>query len=374
MHTSDTLWIWQQHDWPKFTWDHSKLASQLRHLHYQQGLLVGSSEPDHSLEQQLDALLNNLVCSSAIEGEALNAQSVRSSLAKRLGLHSDAPYPTSLRSEGLAEMMMDAITQLDQPLTTKQLYQWHTWLFPEPDVWAGRIRVGQLRDDEPMQVVSGRIDRPTIHFEVPPRMGLEQHVEQFLDWFNDSVQQHQLDPLLRAAIAHLWFVTLHPFDDGNGRITRALTDRALAQGDAKSIRLYAMSVAILDHRQGYYDILEQTQRGGLDITDWLLWFCQILTETIDSALAQVQQTLQKTRFWHRHHLTELLPEQKKVLNRMLDGDFADGISAAKYQSVGRVSKPTATRHLSNLVEKGCLKKQEGGGRNTRYVLNLVIFT
>ena len=374
MHTSDTLWIWQQHDWPKFTWDESKLASHLRHLHYQQGLLVGSSEPDHSLEQQLDALLKNLVCSSAIEGEALNAQSVRSSLAKRLGLHSDAPYPTSLRSEGLAEMMMDAITQLDQPLTIKQLYQWHTWLFPESDVWVGRIRVGQLRGDEPMQVVSGRIDRPTIHFEAPPRMGLEQHVQQFLDWFNDSVQRHNLDPLLRAAIAHLWFVTLHPFDDGNGRITRALTDRALAQGDAKSIRLYAMSVAILDHRQGYYDILEQTQRGGLDITDWLLWFCQILTETIDSALAQVQQTLQKTRFWHRHHLTELLLEQKKVLNRMLDGDFADGISAAKYQAVGRVSKPTATRHLSDLVEKGCLKKQEGGGRNTRYALNLVALT
>lgn len=169
-------------------------------------------------------------------------------------------------------------------------------------------------------------------------------------------------------------MTLHPFDDGNGRITRALTDRALAQGDAKSIRLYAMSVAILDHRQGYYDILEQTQRGGLDITDWLLWFCQILTETIDSALAQVQQTLQKTRFWHRHHLTELLLEQKKVLNRMLDGDFADGISAAKYQAVGRVSKPTATRHLSDLVEKGCLKKQEGGGRNTRYALSLVALT
>ena len=374
MHTSDTLWIWQQHDWPKFTWDESKLVSHLRHLHYQQGLLVGSSEPDHSLEQQLDALLKNLVCSSAIEGEALNAQSVRSSLAKRLGLHSDAPYPTSLRSEGLAEMMMDAITQLDQPLTIKQLYQWHTWLFPESDVWAGRIRVGQLRGDEPMQVVSGRIDRPTIHFEAPPRAGLEQHVQQFLDWFNDSVQQHHLDPLLRAAVAHLWLVTLHPFDDGNGRITRALTDRALAQGDAKSIRLYAMSVAILDHRQGYYDILEQTQRGGLDITDWLLWFCQILTETIDSALAQVQQTLQKTRFWHRHHLTELLLEQKKVLNRMLDGDFADGISAAKYQAVGRVSKPTATRHLSDLVEKGCLKKQEGGGRNTRYALNLVALT
>ena len=370
MHTLDTPWIWQHKAWPHFTWDEHQLAPYLRHLHYQLGVLVGTSLPDQSREQQLDALLQNLLCSSAIEGESLNAQSVRSSLAKRLGLHSDVPYPTSLRSEGLAQMMMDAITQLDHPLTINQLFQWHTWLFPEQDVWTGRIRVGALRGDEPMQVVSGRIDRPTVHFEAPPRECLEQRVQQFVDWFNNSVHQQHLDPLVRAAITHLWFVTLHPFDDGNGRITRALTDRALAQGDSQSIRLYAMSVAILDHRQGYYDILEQTQRGGLDITDWLVWFCQILTKTIETALGKVQHTLQKTRFWRQHHLTELLPEQKKVLNRMLDGDFADGINASKYQAVARVSKPTATRHLSDLVEKGCLKKQEGGGRNTRYLLQM----
>lgn len=370
MSTSDELWIWQQPAWPHFTWDASQLAPYLRRVYYQQGVLVGTAQTDQSQQQQLDALLQNLLCSSAIEGESLNAQSVRSSLAKRLGLHSDTPYPTSLRSEGLAEIMMDAITQLDRCLTIDQLYQWHTWLFPEQDVWTGRIRVGTLRGDEPMQVVSGRIDRPTVHFEAPPRKGLEQHLQQFVDWFNHSIDQTDLDPLIRAAITHLWFVTLHPFDDGNGRITRALTDRALAQGDAHSIRLYAMSVAILDHRQGYYDILEQTQRGGLDITSWLIWFCQILTKTIEMALSQVRQILQKTRFWRQHHLTELLPEQKKVLNRLLDGDFSDGISAAKYQAVGRVSKPTATRHLSDLVEKGCLRKQEGGGRNTRYVLNV----
>lgn len=330
---------------------------------------MGSSQTDHSQEQQLDTLLQNLLCSSAIEGETLNAQSVRSSLAKRLGLQANALYPTSVRSEGLAEIMMDAITQPDRPVTVTQLYQWHVWLFPEQDLWTDRIRVGQLRGDEPMQVVSGRIDRPFIHFEAPPRAGLEQHLQQFLDWFNDSAPRHNLDPLLRAAISHLWFVTLHPFDDGNGRITRALTDRALAQADPHSIRLYAMSVAILNHRQDYYKILEKTQRGGVEITDWLIWFCQIMTETIEVALERVQQTLQKTRFWHLHHSTNLLPEQKKVLNRMLDGDFSEGISAAKYQAVGRVSKPTATRHLSDLVEKGCLKKQEGGGRNTRYQLS-----
>jgi Fic family protein len=369
LHTLDTPWIWQHDAWPDFTWDEHQLSPSLRHLHYQLGVLVGASLPDQSREQQLDALLQNLLCSSAIEGESLNAQSVRSSLAKRLGLHSDTPYPTSLRSEGLAQMMMDAITQLDHPLTINQLFQWHTWLFPEQDVWTGRIRVGALRGDEPMQVVSWRIDRPTVHFEAPPRVNLEQRVQQFVDWFNNSAHQQHLDPLVRAAITHLWFVTLHPFDDGNGRITRALTDRALAQGDSHSIRLYAMSVAILDHRQGYYDILEHTQRGGLDITHWLVWFCQILTTTIDTALAQVQHTLQKTRFWRQHNLTELLPEQKKVLNRLLDGDFAEGINASKYQAVARVSKPTATRHLSDLVEKGCLKKQEGGGRNTRYALN-----
>lgn len=361
-------WIWQHPSWPVFTWNQITLAPLLQKLHYQQGLLVGSATQDGDVEQQLDTLLQNLLCSSAIEGEILNAQSVRSSLAKRLNISLEHPYPASIRSEHLAEMMLDALTDLERPLTLQRLYQWHSWLFPEQDVWAGRIRVGQLRGDEPMQVVSGRIDRPTLHFEAPARAGLELHLEQFLTWFNQYDVSNGLDPLIRAAITHLWFVTLHPFDDGNGRITRALTDRALAQADAQSIRLYAMSVAILQQRKGYYQILETSQRGDLDITDWLVWFCTTLNETLQAALNKVNQTITKTRFWRQHQLTPLLPEQMKVLNRLLDGDFLEGINASKYQSVARVSKPTATRHLSDLVEKGCLQKLAGGGRNTRYAL------
>lgn len=231
------------------------------------------------------------------------------------------------------------------------------------------LKVGQLRGDEPMQVVSGRLDKPKVHFEAPPRDTLAAKLDQFIGWFNHSCNEQTLDPILRAALCHLWFVTLHPFEDGNGRITRALTDMALAQADNQSIRLYAMSVAILERRNDYYRILEQTQRGNLDVTAWVVWFLDTLEQTLDHAMAAIDGTLQKTRFWREHQDAGLSPEQIKVLNRLLDGGergFEEGISASQYQKVAKVSKATATRHLADLLQKGCIDKLPGGGRSTRY--------
>jgi len=224
-----------------------------------------------------------------------------------------------------------------------------------------------------MQVVSGRLDKQTVHFEAPPRDQLEQELDEFITWFNQSYQQSDLDPLLRAAITHFWFVTLHPFDDGNGRITRALTDMALAQADSQSIQLYAMSVAILDNRKSYYQILEQSQSfdSANDLTPWLLWFFDALDASLNNAMNIIDGTLLKTQFWRLHHDSGLSVEQVKVLNRLLDGGekgFVDGISASQYQKVAKVSKATATRHLAGLLEKECIEKLAGGGRSTRYRL------
>jgi Fic family protein len=295
---------------------------------------------------------------------------VRSSLARRLGVSEEQPYPISDRSEGLAAMMLDAIDNRHQPLTLERLLQWHQWLFPAADRTVQRVRVGHLRGEEPMQVVSERLDSPTVHFEAPPRQGLELALAAFIDWFNISLNDTSQDPLLRAAISHLWFVTLHPFDDGNGRITRALTDLALSQADSQSIRLYAMSVAILEQRADYYRVLEQTQKDGLDITAWLVWFLDTLNATLEQAITR---TLAKSRFWQQHGSEPLRAEQIKVLNRLLDGGengFLQGISASQYQKVATVSKATATRHLADLLEKGCIEKLPGGGRNTRYQIKM----
>ncbi|ENA27458.1 hypothetical protein HMPREF1487_09114 [Pseudomonas sp. HPB0071] len=366
-------WIWQQPEWPAFTWQENDLVQLLRACNQAQGRLLGMSstvEDYTGLQNNLDTLLHNIVTSSAIEGEQINVGSVRSSLARRLGL-ADTGKPSS-RSEGLAELLLDATGNRAQPLTLARLYQWHRWLFPEDALfWGVHIRIGALRGDEPMQVVSGRLDQPTVHFEAPPRAGLEHQMDLFIDWFERSRQEPGLDPLLRAGIAHFWFVTLHPFDDGNGRLTRALTDLALAQGEQQSIRLYTMSASILDNRNEYYRILESSQKGTLDITAWLKWFLRTLLQSLEQAMARIDRVLAKARFWHSHRTDELSTEQIKVLNRLLDGGtrgFEEGISAAQYKAVAQVSKATATRHLSDLLSKGCIVRLPGGGRSTRYVI------
>jgi len=370
-------WIWQQPDWPDFNWQAERLAPLLRECVQMQGRLLGmagSVGDSMSAQSELDALLQNIVTSSAIEGEQLNVGSVRSSLARRLGLEWVDRDSVSQRSEGLAQLMLDATHGFDEPLTLARLLEWHTWLFPaEEAMFSARpILVGTLRGDEPMQVVSGRLDRPTVHFEAPPRQGLEQQIERFLSWFEASRDQVSLDPMLRAGIAHFWFVTLHPFDDGNGRLTRTITDLALAQGEAQAIRFYAMSASILEDRAGYYRILESSQKATLDITEWLTWFLQTLLRSLQQAITRIDSVLGKTRFWQAHRESDLSAEQIKVLNRLLDGGergFEQGLSAGQYQAVAKVSKATATRHLAELLDKGCLQRLPGGGRSTRYKIN-----
>lgn len=369
----EPFWIWQQADWPHFRWQDSEVLPRLRHAQRRLGMLIGSHSRLGNSDQTLDTLLANIISSSAIEGERLNAQSVRSSLARRLGGSQTPSYPVSDRSEGLAAMMLDAIDNHEQPLTIERLYQWHRWLFPANEWSVQRLNVGQLRGDEPMQVVSGRVDRPTVHFEAPPRATLDDQLAAYIFWFNQTRHDPTMDPLLRAAIIHFWFVTLHPVDDGNGRLTRALTDLALSQADSHSIRLYAMSVAILEWRADYYRALESTQKGSLDITSWICWFLDTLDYSIELALQVIDRSLAKTFFWLRHCHDDLSPEQTKVLNRLLDGGeqgFENGINASQYQKVAGVSKATATRHLAQLLDRGCLEKLPGGGRNTRYQIRL----
>ncbi|MDQ0742595.1 Fic family protein [Pseudomonas sp. W4I3] len=370
-------WIWQHTDWPHFHWQPERLAALLRQCGQAQGKLLGmlgSVTDAASARSELDTLLQNILTSSAIEGEQLNVGSVRSSLARRLGLEATQDAQVSRRSEGLADLMIDATEQFAEPFTYSRLMHWHHLLFPTPEtsLAARSINVGGLRGDEPMQVVSGRLDRPTVHFEAPPRLGLEQALDEFLEWFELSRNQPELDPFIRAGVAHFWFVTLHPFDDGNGRLTRAITDLALAQGEHQAIRFYAMSASILEDRSGYYDALESSQKATLDITDWLEWFLRTLLRSLQQAMAQIDRVLSKTRFWDQHRGAALSAEQVKVLNRLLDGGekgFEQGISAAQYQAVAKVSKATATRHLADLLEKNCLVRLPGGGRSTRYRAN-----
>ena len=326
---------------------------------------------DTALQDTLDTLLQNIITSSAIEGEQLNVGSVRSSLARRLGLDDDGKR--SPRSEGLAELMLDVTQANDQPLTLQRLFTWHRWLFPAQETLAShQVQAGQLRGNEPMQVVSGRLDRPTVHFEVPPLSRLEPQLNDFLDWFAASRNDARLDPLVRAGIAHFWFVTLHPFDDGNGRLTRALTDLALAQGEQQTVRLQAMSASILEDRSGYYRILERSQKSTTDITDWLEWFLRTFLRSVEHALARIERVLAKTRFWQLHQVDALSTKQVNVLNRLLDGGergFEQGINATQYQAVTKVSNATATRHLSDLLAKHCIVRLPGGGRSTRYQIN-----
>lgn len=361
------MWIWQQKNWPNFTWDEKQLAPLLRELCFNQGVLVGRMgvQSTQQKQQALDTLLANIIHSSAIEGEKLNAFSVRSSLAKKLHID-EQPYPTTVRSDNLAEIMLDAINNTQAPLDLDRVLNWHRLLFAGEQSLFTQIEGGQLRGSDPMQVVSGRLDKPVLHFTAPPREVIENELAVFFNWFNTRCTDPQVDPFIRAAIAHLWFVTLHPLEDGNGRITRLITDLALAQEHKESIRFYAMSVAILEDRKGYYEILEATQRGDLCITKWIIWFLNTLNKAVAHTLKNIEQTVFKTNYWFKKDHTRLNEQQVKVLNKLLDGQFEQGISASQYQKVAKVSRATATRHLSDLQALDFIKKTSAGGRSTRY--------
>lgn len=370
------MYIWEQADWPQFRWDDTVLRPKLDRIRLLQGRLLGRAEaaPEQAdLDVEMDALIQNAIRTSEIEGEHLDVGSVRSSVARQLGLeHAGVGNRATPISESLVALLLEATRHPDAPLSLEQLCHWQAMLFPEGSGPPGTIQIGDLRGEQPMQVVSGRIDRPKVHFEAPPRSRLASELVVFVEWFNQP--PGELDTLLRAGIAHLWLITLHPFDDGNGRVTRAVTDRALAQAEHQSVRFYSLSAAIMARRSAYYDHLEQTQKGDLDITRWLVWFLDTLDVALNQALASIDRVLGKTRFWQRHATTVLSERQIKVLNRLLDTageEFEHGINARKYQSLAKVSKATATRDLVDLLEKECLEKLPGGGRNTRYVVAVV---
>ncbi|MGB5395715.1 MAG: Fic family protein [Gammaproteobacteria bacterium] len=372
------MYIWELTNWPDFTFNYNELVPHLESVRRQQTALLGQGEKlskELDLEAQMDALIQSAIRTSEIEGEMLDVESVRSSVARQLGMQRAGIQGGTEQTDALVGMLLEATQALDTPLTQAGLCTWQSQLFPDGPGLINPIKIGQLRGETPMRVLSGRIEKPVLHFEAPPRDRLELELNAFLDWFNRPPKD--LDAILRAGIAHLWLVTLHPFDDGNGRITRAITDRALAQAEQQSIRFYSLSAAIMERRKEYYAQLEKAQKGDMDITPWLRWFLGVLELALKQGRARFDRVLDKSRFWYRHSQTPLTARQIKVLNRLLDvgaaqedaEGFEHGINAEKYKSLTRVSKATATRDLTDLLEKGCLTKLPSGGRSTRYAIN-----
>jgi Fic family protein len=367
-------WIWQQSDWPLFRWDRGTLASVLARARLAQGKVLGATQlldADLTLEAVAAILVENGVTTSAIEGERLDVDAVRSSVARHLGLPT-AGLPTPPRAvDGLIEVLLDATRHFTSPLTKERLFGWQASLFPTGYSGLHRIRTGTLRGDEPMQVISGPMGRERIHFTAPPREGLEQELDQFLVWFNEGFAKPppDLDGLVRAGLAHLWFITLHPFEDGNGRLARAITDMVLAQDERQPMRFFSLSAQILRERENYYDVLERTQRGSIDVTPWLTWFLTQVEASAMTAEKTVANTLAKAKFWLRHQNTNLNERQRKVVNRLLDAGrngFEGGVNTRKYMSLTKTSRATAYRELSELVEKGCLVPTDKGGRSSGY--------
>ena len=363
-------WIWQQPDWPRFHWDVGRLAPLSAQARLAQGKILGAARLlDANLTREAVAaiLVEDGLTTSAIEGERLDVDAVRSSVARRLGLPT-AGLPAPRRAvDGLIDVLLDATRRHDVPLTRKRLFGWQAALFPTGHSGLHAIRVGKLRGKEPMQVVAGIAGRERVHFVAPPNDRLGPEVDRFLSWFNDPPSG--LDGLDRAGLAHLWFVTLHPFEDGNGRLARAITGMAMSQDEHQPMRLFSLSAQILRERESYCTILERTQRDGLDVTDWLAWFLTQVEAVASAAEQTVANTLKKARFWLAHQATALNDRQRKVLNRLLDAGpdgFEGGINTRKYASLTRASRATAYRELADLVEKGCLRSTGKGGRSSAY--------
>lgn len=335
-----------------------------------QGLLLGRlADVGMALrsEASLAALAEDVVKTSAIEGETLNVESVRSSIARRLGVDIGALAPVDRHAEGVVDMVIDATANCNAPVTRERLFGWHAALFPTGYSGLSRLKVAGWRDDAsgPMQVVSAPIGRQRVHFEAPPAERLEAETGLFLDWLNGASNEA---PLIKASLAHLWFVTLHPFDDGNGRIARAIGDLLLARADGSPQRFYSLSAQIQRERQAYYDILERTQKQSLDVTEWLLWFLEVLHRAVDQAQFTLDTVLAKARFWQRWASTPLNERQVKVLNQLLDG-FEGKLTSSKWAAIARCSADTALRDIHELLTRGVLRKMEGGGRSTAYELN-----
>lgn len=366
-----TRWIWQRPEWPDFTWNSERLAQPLSAARRTQGELAGMArllDPDTDLIAQLEVLTSEGVATSAIEGERFDPNAVRSSLARRLGLPT-AGLPAPQRSvEGLVDVLLDATQHLNRLLTLKMLSGWQAALFPTGRSGLSKIRVGTLRGPAPMRIVSGPAGRQRVHYEAPPRRGLEQEVRRLLTWFNE--RSADVDGLLRAGLAHAWFELIHPFEDGNGRVGRALLDRAIAQDENRSSRLYSLSARFMAVRDDYYAALQALSHGPLDATDWLQWFLEQVVAACTDSAHTVEHVLQKARFWIRHGQSGLTSRQRKALNALLDagaGGFVGGMTNRKYAHLNRVSPATAQRDLAELADRGILRAQ-GAGRSVRYEL------
>ena len=363
------MYLWEQPSWPSFTWDNARLAVQLAQVSRAQGRLLGRMEDlgfNLRREAHLNTLTEDVVRSSEIEGEILDHDAVRSSLARRLGMDIGALPPADRNVEGVVEMMLDATSDYAKPLTAERLFGWHAALFPTGHSGMHKILVGQWRDDAsgPMQVVSGPIGHRKVHYEAPPAARVPKEMERFLAWF---ATPGDADPLLTAGLAHLWFVTIHPFDDGNGRIARAIGDLALARSEQSPQRFYSMSAQIRRERDTYYTQLERTQKSGLDITAWQEWFLACMHRAIDGSGATLARVLEKARFWDRFAQASLNARQVKVLNRLLDG-FEGKLTTSKWAKLAKCSQDTAYRDILDLIERGALSKDSGGGRSTSYTL------
>jgi Fic family protein len=356
-------------DWPAFTWDEGRLTAPLAAARHLQGRLVGQMEAlgfGLRKEAVLRTLTEDVVKSSEIEDEKLDADPVRSSVARRLGLDVGGVQPADRHVEGVVEMMLDATQHYDQPLTTERLFAWHAALIPTGRSGMHRITVGGWRDDRtaPMQVVSGPIGRERVHFEAAAAARLEQEMQRFLDWFNNDAI---VEPVLKAALAHLWFVSIHPFDDGNGRIARAIADMSLARSEGSSQRFYSMSAQIREERSEYYGILERTQRDTLDVTAWLEWFLGCLTRAINGAQTALGGVIEKARYWEKLRDVPLNDRQRLVIARMIEG-FEGQLTTSKWATLTTSSNDTALRDIQQLVERGVLVRNQAGGRSTSYSL------
>jgi Fic family protein len=355
--------------WPKTFWDQERVAGPLADVRHRQGRLIGHMEA-LGFQLRADAVLRTLTAdvlkSSEIEGEKLDAEQVRSSIARRLGMDIGALKLADRNVEGIVEMMLDATRHYEQPLTSERLFSWHAALFPTGRSGMRKIAVGAWRDDNagPMEVVSGPIGEERVHFQAPEARRLTKEMQAFLDWFNAS---SNIDPVLKAALAHLRFVTIHPFDDGNGRIARAIADMALARSENSPQRFYSMSTQIRIERTAYYNILEQTQKATLDITAWMEWFLGCMGRAIEGAQTTLGVVLAKADFWARLQDVPLNKRQRLVLNRLLDG-FEGNLTTSKYAKLVKCSQDTALRDLQPLVDKGILVRNPKGGRSTSYAL------
>jgi len=365
-----TVFIYQLPGWPSFKWDGEKVNQLLTDVRHQQGKLLGRMERlGFALQSEatLQTLTLDVLKSSEIEGELLDAEQVRSSIARRLGIDIAGLVTADRNVEGVVEMMLDATQHFDKPLTDERLFGWHAALFPTGRSGMHKIVVGAWRDNlphDPMQVVSGPMGKETIHYEAPAAELLPDEMNKFLQWFNETTN---MDPVVKAAIAHLWFVTIHPFDDGNGRIARAVADMQLARADGTSQRFYSMSAQIRKERNAYYTILEKTQRGNLDITEWLVWFLECLNRALNAPEELLSLIFKKASFWKAHEKTIFNQRQVLLLNKLLD-KFEGKLTTSKWAKIARCSHDTALRDINDLIEKKVLAKEESGGRSSSYVL------